>query len=242
MSHSPARLNRGDAMSVVIFQDDRVFRHPVRATSAPSIIPCRLPKIPAKGNDRGDRNMPKPRGPQPKEIHLTEKQRAMLREIVRGRLSPQAEALRARIILEAESGSRNEHIAKNLNIGRKAVRLWRKRWAENTEILAQIESEEDDKKFHKLVRTVLADDPRSGRPPTFTADQICRIVALACTSPDDSNRPVSHWTARELADEAIEREIVPSISTRTVGRFFLPRGPQTTQVQILAHQRTRKRS
>jgi len=242
MSHSPARLNRVDTMSEVIYQDNRVCQHPVRVTSAPSTIPCRLPKIPANGDGWGDRNMPKPRGPQPTEIHLTEKQRAILREIVRGRLSPQAEALRARIILEAESGARNEHIAKNLNIGRKAVHLWRKRWAENTEILAQIESEEDDKKFHKSVRAVLADDPRSGRPPTFTADQICRIAALACTSPDDSNRPVSHWTPRELADEAIEREIVPSISPRTVGRFFLPRGPQTTQVQILAHQRTRKRS
>jgi hypothetical protein len=43
---------------------------------------------------------------------------------------------------------------------------------------------------------------------------------VACEPPEKSGRPLSHWTARELADEARERQIVRSISSRTVGRFL----------------------
>lgn len=186
-------------------------------------------------------NIRKPRGPEPPRIHLTEKQRAMLQEIVRRRHSPQYETVRARIILQADDGARNEHIAVNLQIDRKMVRLWRTRWAKAVEKLAQIESEDDDKKLFTSIRSLLDDNPRSGCPPTFTADQVCQIVALGCESPADSGRPISQWTHRELADEVMKREIVQSISPRTVGRFFLSGRPQATQVQILAHQRKEKR-
>lgn len=197
----------------------------------------------AKGDGGEDMNMRKPRGPEPTRIHLTEKQRTILQEIVRCRHSPQYETIRARIILEADSGARNKHIADNFDVGRQMVCVWRTRWAKAAENLGQIESENDDKKLFNSIRTVLADDPRSGCPPKFTPEQICQIVALACSeSPADSERPVSHWTRRELADEAIQREIVQNISPRTVGRFFLSRGSEAAQVQILAHQRKRKRS
>jgi hypothetical protein len=35
-----------------------------------------------------------------------------------------------------------------------------------------------------------------------------------------SARPISHWTPRELADEAIQRQILTRISPRHVGRFL----------------------
>jgi putative transposase len=66
----------------------------------------------------------------------------------------------------------------------------------------------------------LSDRPRSGRPPTFTAEQVCQIVALACELPTESGREVTHWTPQELAQEAQKRGLVESISVRTVGRFF----------------------
>lgn len=45
-------------------------------------------------------------------------------------------------------------------------------------------------------------------------------MALACESPEDSGRPISHWTPRELADETIKRGIVKTISPRHLGRFL----------------------
>ncbi len=47
-----------------------------------------------------------------------------------------------------------------------------------------------------------------------------QIMAIACESPEQSGRPVDHWTHRELADEAKQRGIVPSISASQVGRYL----------------------
>lgn len=44
-------------------------------------------------------------------------------------------------------------------------------------------------------------------------------MALACAPPEDSERPISHWTLRELAAEAIKRGMGAAISERHVGRF-----------------------
>jgi hypothetical protein len=45
-------------------------------------------------------------------------------------------------------------------------------------------------------------------------------MALACEDPQASSLPISHWTPKELANEAIRRGIVSSISPRSVGRFL----------------------
>jgi putative transposase len=45
-------------------------------------------------------------------------------------------------------------------------------------------------------------------------------MALACEKPEAADRPVSTWTPRELADEAVKRGIVTKISPRTVERFL----------------------
>ena len=66
----------------------------------------------------------------------------------------------------------------------------------------------------------VADAPRPGCPATFGPAQIIGIVAVACEPPSKSGRPISHWTARELADEAAKRQLVKRISPRTVGRFL----------------------
>ena len=55
---------------------------------------------------------------------------------------------------------------------------------------------------------------RPGAPATFSAEQWCQIIALACEPPEASGRPISHWTPRELADEACKRGIVATISKR----------------------------
>jgi len=43
---------------------------------------------------------------------------------------------------------------------------------------------------------------------------------MTCERPEDSDRPISHWSQREIADEAMRRGIIPLISQRSVGRFL----------------------
>jgi putative transposase len=73
----------------------------------------------------------------------------------------------------------------------------------------------------RCIAETLVDARRSGGPGIFTPEQILEIIAIACELPEEeSDRPVTHWPPREVADEAVKRNIVSSISTRSVGRFL----------------------
>ncbi len=43
---------------------------------------------------------------------------------------------------------------------------------------------------------------------------------MACEKPEGYGRPISHWTARELADEMVQQGIVETISPRHVGQLL----------------------
>lgn len=178
--------------------------------------------------------MPSSRGPQAVSIQLTEQQRAILEDIVRCRTRPQYEGLRASIILQAAAGARNQRIADDMQIDAQTVRLWRRRWVHASAQRADIEAAGDAKGMRAFIGTVLADAPRSGRPGTFTPEQLCHLVAVACESPEASGRPVSHWTPRELAEEVIQRGLFDHISTRSVGRFLKRSGVKAASVPVLA--------
>ena len=70
------------------------------------------------------------------------------------------------------------------------------------------------------IEDVLADAPRSGCRGKFTGEQVAQILATACEDPKLSGRPISDWTARELADEVAKRKYVDSISVSTIGRLL----------------------
>jgi hypothetical protein len=67
---------------------------------------------------------------------------------------------------------------------------------------------------------VLRDAPRPGWSGKFSAEQVGQILAVACEPPEKSERPITHWTHKELRDEVIKRRIVPEISESQVGRYL----------------------
>ena len=68
--------------------------------------------------------------------------------------------------------------------------------------------------------------PRSGLLRTYTPEQICAVIAMTCEKPSESERPISHWSQPEIADEAIRPGLVPSISQRSWGVFEKRSRPQ----------------
>ena len=68
--------------------------------------------------------------------------------------------------------------------------------------------------------SLLQDAPRSGTPARFSPEQLTQIIAVACEDPKNCGRPISHWSAEEIADEVVKRAIVPQISERTVNRLL----------------------
>ncbi|MEH2169214.1 MAG: helix-turn-helix domain-containing protein [Nostoc sp.] len=87
------------------------------------------------------------------------------------------------------------------------ARRWRNGWLELTERLIPV-----------IER--LQDFERSGTQPLFNMEQVVELFALACSKPEDYGRPISDWTARELAQEVEKQGIIDSISPRHVGRLL----------------------
>jgi transposase len=139
---------------------------------------------------------------------LSETEKKELEALVRRHSTPQQLARRAQMILAAKEGKRNGQIAREHGASVDTVRKWRMHW-----IGLQAISLED-----LSVRERLADTPRPGRPSQITAEQTCQMIALACEQPKE--RPISHWTGREIAEEVMARGIVPKISARHATRVF----------------------
>jgi transposase len=144
----------------------------------------------------------------------------VLERIIRRDTSPQQQVRRAKIVVAAAAGEGNERVGRRVGVRAGTARLWRGRWASAAEALLAAETEGDDRALEAVVVGVLADESRPGAPATFTPEQLCRIMALACTAPAEAGRPIDAWTPRELADEATRRGIVDRISPTTVGRFL----------------------
>lgn len=148
------------------------------------------------------------RGRKAPKIVLSEREQADLDMLVRRYSAPHHVVLRARVIVAAATGLTNDAIAQQLGHPVDFVRRWRQHWHAFQEVsLADLS-----------VADRLADTPRSGRPATITAEQICQIVALACETPSMSGPPISQWSATALAAEIIQRGIVAQISPRHAAR------------------------
>lgn len=164
-------------------------------------------------------------GPKPPAIDLSDEERQGLEKLVNKHKMPQQVALRGRIVLAAADGKGNAQIAKEQSIAVDTARLWRNRWLILQPIpLSALSIEER-----------LEDLPRPGAPSRITAEQVCQIVAMACEDPQDSGRPISHWTHREIADEIIKRDIVDTISPRHAGRLLKRSRSQATSGASLAN-------
>ncbi len=168
-------------------------------------------------------------------IPLTEAVQSILQHLRNSGKTQQRLAQRANIILKLALGLPVLTTAKDLNITPKTVRKWRHRWLDAAERLNEVQNQLDQP-LQPLILEVLSDAPRRGKPAEFTPEEITQIIALSCESPEQSGRPVTQWTQRELADEAEKRGIVKKISHRSVGRFLKRGRSQAPSVAVLAYQ------
>lgn len=118
-------------------------------------------------------------GPNPAPFQLPPRQREALKRIERRQLAPQNLVRRMRIVLEVSRGTSNTAIAERLHVNRNTVITWRGRYAEAQSQLADLASDQ----LGEAIDALLADQPRSGAPPTFSAEEMAQIMALACQDP-----------------------------------------------------------
>lgn len=163
------------------------------------------------GRFSGSRPMSRPTMP----IQLTPSQDALIKAIVRCREVAHSLVERARLIMKISQGNTNKAIAQEMGLCEETVGTWRRRWVDSSADLAKLEGKAPQ--LRAKVVTLLADKSRPGRPDTFTAEQVCLILALACEKPPEC---IGHWTRADLAREVVKRGIAETISASSIGRIL----------------------
>ena len=182
--------------------------------------------------------MPTPKSP---EIIITEKQNIILNKITRRATARQREVKRANLILCIGKGLPNSKVRQQIGCSLPTVKDWRYRWLDQQDILLKIEQEtSNEKELEKEILKILQDRPRVGTPSTYSSEDYCQILNIALEPPEKSNRPISHWTPRELADECKKRKIANGISARQIGRFLKRSGCETSSKSLLAQPKPQK--
>jgi transposase len=110
---------------------------------------------------------------------LTDEEKAAIAKLARSRTAAAREVERARIILLASKGKRVPAIAQELELTEITVRAWLKR-------------------FNNEGLDGLADLPRSGRPATYSAEQVAEVIAAALSDPQQLGQPFACWTLDRL--------------------------------------------
>lgn len=121
---------------------------------------------------------------------MTADERAELTLLTRSRKTEARVVERARILLALADGEKPAHIARRLSVTRITVygRL---------------------RRFNRVGLRALHDDPRTGRPPTYTPEQRAEVIAAALTKPDDLGLPFGCWTLDRLAAYLSEAKGIP---------------------------------
>jgi transposase/transcriptional regulator with XRE-family HTH domain len=133
-----------------------------------------------------------PRSGRPKTVLvLTDDEREQLTRWSRRAKSAQALALRSRIVLACADGIDNKTVAARLGCAAATVGKWRARFIE-----ARLDG--------------LVDEPRPGRPPTITADQIEDVVVATLESAPAN---ATHWSRAKMAQRT-------GLSKSTIGRIW----------------------
>jgi transposase len=124
-------------------------------------------------------------------LELSCEEREQLQRWVRRRASAQAVALRSRIVLSCADGLDNKQVAAREGVTPQTVSKWRARFVE-------------------LRLDGLDDDPRPGRPPSISAEQVEDVVVATLES---TPRNATHWSRVKMAERS-------GLSPSSIGRIW----------------------
>lgn len=150
---------------------------------------------------------------------LSESMKTILSSFSKSRSLPASLVKRSKIILLSSQGFSNQIVATKAGLHYNHVAAWRNRFLQALPSLRDIESGTPDK-LEEEIRLLLSDRKRSGASPTFTPEQIIRIIDPACRNPCDFGYEASHWSLSLPVTEIKKQGIADRISEKSVSRFL----------------------
>jgi transposase len=119
---------------------------------------------------------------------VSDEEREELGRMARSRTAGAGLVRRARIVLHALEGLKAPDISTRMDLCGATVRHWLKR-------------------FNARGLQGLEEDVRTGRPPTYSAEQRSAVIDAALTRPADLGLPFASWTLDRLVAHLTERGI-----------------------------------
>lgn len=110
---------------------------------------------------------------------LSGEEQVEIEQLARSRTTAARLVERAKVIRLASQGLAVGQISHQLKLSEMTVGRWLKR-------------------FNATGVAGLADEPRSGRPATYTPTQVADVIATALTNPEDLKLPFASWTLDRL--------------------------------------------
>jgi transposase len=134
---------------------------------------------------------------------VSEEEREELGRMARSRTGAAGLVRRAQIVLHALEGLKAPEISARMDLGGATVRHWLKR-------------------FNARGREGLEEDVRSGRPPTYSAEQRSAVINTALTRPADLGLPFASWTLDRLVAYLSEQGI--AMRRSRISEIFIQEG------------------
>jgi transposase len=134
---------------------------------------------------------------------LSDEEREGLERMARSRTRGAGRVRRARIVLHALEGLKAPEIGARMELCGATVRHWLKR-------------------FNARGLQGLEEDVRTGRPPTYSAEQRSAVIDAALTRPADLGLPFASWTLDRLVAHLTERGI--AMRRSRIGEILIREG------------------
>jgi transposase len=130
-------------------------------------------------------------------VELTQPERDELGALLSGGKHPSRKLKRAQILLAADAGVGDEHIAASVGVGGSTVYRTKRRFVEGN------------------LERALSEEPRPGAERKLTGKEEALLVATACSRPPAGR---ARWTLELLADALVKLTAHDSLSRETVRR------------------------
>ncbi len=155
----------------------------------------------------------------PTSILLSNSISHILSKFAKSRTLPICQVERAKIVLLCANGFNHLQISEKVSIRQilsvNGEFIFFKAFLTYKEV-----EEKNPMQLEKEVKILPVDKARPGRSPTYTEEQIIKILELACRKLEEYGYETNHWSLNELVGVVKKEGIEEKISAKTICRFL----------------------